>query len=529
MNIVFVVAFAACVGSFLNVVVYRLPRGESLSFPGSRCPSCGYAIKWFDNIPLLSWLLLKGQCRQCKTPISPRYLIVEASTAALAAGLYICLYVLDMREGMGEFHDSWITFIALAALVAGLLACSIIDIEHWIVPLEVCWAVSALGVITATVAPPSEQNQILSPVSPGLGAAGIGAVVGLIISLILQRKGLLQQSFIDAENRPIPLDEPSKEPDTSDKSSQTVQKKSKRKGRGKGKKKKKKGKNSAPQTPQPNETDSAIPRSGFLASAIGEISFLAPIVVFGVIAYFIMAPTGSRHGGPELTNRAIVVSVVIMGGLLGLAASLLLRKMGFIQRGLMDTKAPPPAVAITRDHGVNPRLEILWEVLFLAPALLLALGAYLLVTHVPALNSAREYFNDTRVEHVNLNYTYRSGWRYANNLVGFERAIVGYLIGGAWIWGMRIFGTLGFGKEAMGLGDVHILAAVGAVCGWITPSLVFFIAPIVALLWAMHLMASGKQRELPYGPWLAGAALLVILFYDAIIKMLKPSFETFAR
>ena len=107
--------------------------------------------------------------------------------------------------------------------------------------------------------------------------------------------------------------------------------------------------------------------------------------------------------------------------------------------------------------------------------------------------------------------------------------MVGYLIGGAWIWGMRIFGTLGFGKEAMGLGDVHILAAVGAVCGWITPSLVFFAAPMIALLWAMHLLASGRQRELPYGPWLAVASLVVILFYDGIMKLLAPSLAVFGH
>lgn len=514
-NILFVVAFAACVGSFLNVVIYRLPRGESLVFPGSRCPSCGFAIKWYDNVPLLSWLLLRGKCRHCKNPISPRYLVIEAVTAALAAGLYVCFFVLRMREGMGEFADSWITFIAYAALVVGLLACAVIDIEHWIVPLEVCWAVSVVGLVTATYSPPA--SSVLSPVSPGMGAAGLGALIGLAVSLVLLHKGLLQQSFIDAESKPMqqaPAPEDRAEP-------ARPKKHGKKKGKGKSKKKKKKKDKLAAAPPAEPEPPA---KSGAAASVFGEILFLTPIIVLGATAYFVMSPTTSLPGsGPAVTNRAIVVSVVAMGGMAGLLISLMLRRMGVIQRGLLDKQAPPPAVAITRDHGVNPRREILWELLFLAPALILAAGAYLLVTKVDSIASMWNYLNDSGVEADG------PGWRFAGNLVGLESAVWGYLVGGAWIWGMRIFGTLGFGKEAMGLGDVHILAAVGAVCGWITPSLVFFAAPMIALLWAMHLLASGRQRELPYGPWLAVASLVVILFYDVIMELVAPSFAALGR
>src|SRR3954469_9202761 len=75
------------VGSFLNVVAYRLPRGESLVSPRSRCPSCEAPIKPYDNIPVLSWLLLRGRCRHCGHAISPRYPVVEAATGALYAGV----------------------------------------------------------------------------------------------------------------------------------------------------------------------------------------------------------------------------------------------------------------------------------------------------------------------------------------------------------------------------------------------------------------------------------------------------------
>ena len=77
-------AFGATIGSFLNVVAYRLPRAESLVHPGSRCPGCGTAIKVYDNVPVFGWLLLRGRCRSCRTAISPRYPIIEALTGALA-------------------------------------------------------------------------------------------------------------------------------------------------------------------------------------------------------------------------------------------------------------------------------------------------------------------------------------------------------------------------------------------------------------------------------------------------------------
>ncbi|MHC4295655.1 MAG: prepilin peptidase, partial [Planctomycetota bacterium] len=133
--IVFFLVIGACAGSFLNVVIYRLPRGQSIIFPPSHCPACGRSIRWYDNVPLLSWILLRGRCRFCKAAISPRYILVEAGTAALIAGLYICYYVLNIRDDAGGFGESWPMFIAHVILVCGLLACSLVDIESWIIPL----------------------------------------------------------------------------------------------------------------------------------------------------------------------------------------------------------------------------------------------------------------------------------------------------------------------------------------------------------------------------------------------------------
>lgn len=119
------IAFAAVgglmIGSFLNVVAWRLPRGESLATPGSRCPGCGTPVKPYDNIPVLSWLLLRGHCRSCDTRISARYPIVETVT-----GLLYVAVVLARHDAAG---------IALGiVLVTILVPVALIDLEHRIIP-----------------------------------------------------------------------------------------------------------------------------------------------------------------------------------------------------------------------------------------------------------------------------------------------------------------------------------------------------------------------------------------------------------
>jgi leader peptidase (prepilin peptidase) / N-methyltransferase len=127
--------FGATIGSFLNVVAYRLPRSESLVSPGSRCPGCGTAIKTHDNVPVLGWLLLRGRCRSCRTSISPRYPIVEATTAALAVAV-----VLTKHSAVE---------IALGLVLIGVLVpVALIDLDHRIIPnkLTLPAAVAAIAI-----------------------------------------------------------------------------------------------------------------------------------------------------------------------------------------------------------------------------------------------------------------------------------------------------------------------------------------------------------------------------------------------
>jgi len=129
-----------CVGSFLNVVVYRLPLGMNLAKPDSHCPNCKNHIAWYDNIPILSYLILRGKCRHCKLPISPRYIFVEFINGML------------WLASVFAFYEKGIWYIIACALFLSiLLTMSLCDLENLFIPdtLQIALAIVAIGAIFA--------------------------------------------------------------------------------------------------------------------------------------------------------------------------------------------------------------------------------------------------------------------------------------------------------------------------------------------------------------------------------------------
>ncbi|MGI8794160.1 MAG: prepilin peptidase [Acidimicrobiales bacterium] len=148
--------FGLAVGSFLNVVIYRVPAGLSVVKPRSRCPGCETQLAERDNIPVLSWLLLKGRCRTCDMPISARYPLVEALTAALFVAIAL------------RFGADW-ALPAFLVLTAGLIALSFIDLDTFLLPRKIIYVLGGLGVALlglATIA----DNKPDQAVEAGLGA-----------------------------------------------------------------------------------------------------------------------------------------------------------------------------------------------------------------------------------------------------------------------------------------------------------------------------------------------------------------------
>jgi leader peptidase (prepilin peptidase)/N-methyltransferase len=137
---IFIGALGAIIGSFLNVIIFRLPREESIVFPNSRCPQCSTAIHAYDNIPVLSYLLLRGRCRKCSAPISARYPAVEALTGIL----FVAVFLHDVigRDG------PTVALLFDLAFVSALVALIFIDAEHMILPNAITYP----GIVFALVA-----------------------------------------------------------------------------------------------------------------------------------------------------------------------------------------------------------------------------------------------------------------------------------------------------------------------------------------------------------------------------------------
>ncbi len=170
--------FGSMLGSFLNVVIHRLPRRESIVWPGSHCPACGTSIPWYLNLPLVSYAVLRGRCAACGARISPRYVLVEALAAALAVG------VAD-RFLLAEGGLAWGPFAAAMTLAAALVPVTFIDLEHRIIPDAITKPGMVAALLLSLLAPDLHQLSLL----PGLGRtaaalllslAGMGVGAGVI-------------------------------------------------------------------------------------------------------------------------------------------------------------------------------------------------------------------------------------------------------------------------------------------------------------------------------------------------------------
>jgi leader peptidase (prepilin peptidase) / N-methyltransferase len=156
-------------GSFLNVVIHRLPRGESLVHPRSRCPSCGTQIAGYDNIPIVSWLILRGRCRHCDAPISPRYPAVELITAVVFAAVVL----------VRGFDDDLIIELPF---VAALIALAGIDLDHKLLPNKIVYPLAAWGVVAVLIA---DRDDVVEHL-----VAGAGAFLFLFAAVLAYPRGM---------------------------------------------------------------------------------------------------------------------------------------------------------------------------------------------------------------------------------------------------------------------------------------------------------------------------------------------------
>lgn len=164
----------AIIGSFLNVVIYRMPRQISIVTPGSHCPRCEEPLKWYDNIPLVSYLILRGQCRKCGLPISMRYPTIELLSAVLwlAAAMY--------------FGLTW-SVVPAVLFISSLIAIFYIDLDHYIIPNVIVFPVAAVGLgmnIAISLTSDNTNNSFWQPWYVYLIAGSAAALFFFIVALL---------------------------------------------------------------------------------------------------------------------------------------------------------------------------------------------------------------------------------------------------------------------------------------------------------------------------------------------------------
>lgn len=425
LQVVWVFAFGSCVGSLLNVLVYRLPLGLDVVTPSSRCPNCDTKLTWRENIPVFGWLWLGGKCRFCRSPISAEYPIVEAFTGLLWVVVYLVCFSdggtflgipfgrLEPEWAAGGFRQAWPTFLVILCLFSCLIAVTLIDARTFQIPMSLNWVPVAFALVVhplhaAWLQHSTYTHGLLRPArgwhwsiaTPGpegwwwIGAA-LGGAVGVVAACVLLWKGVITRSFSDYD-----------------------------------------------EWLEGHKKDGA----GTGGGATRDVDADLPL------------EDGDAH--PEVW-----------------------------------TQYP------------HARREMLRELIFLAPIAGLALlggwAAYKL--------AGPWTFDPVTVEAMPAHPA--PLW-----LMVLAGVLLGYLIGGGVVWFIRIVGSLAFGKEALGLGDVHLMAAVGACLGWIDAVLGFFGAAFVGLAWAiLGKVFSGKlARHMPFGPYLAAGTVLVWFFKPAV-------------
>jgi len=182
-------ALGCIVGSFLNVCIYRMPLDLSVVSPPSHCPHCKYSIPWYLNVPLLTWLSLRGRCRNCDAPISVRYFLVELLTGAVFLACWLWFG-----------HATPAVAVVYAFFIAGLIAATFIDLEHFIIPDEITIGGIVVGFLISFVLP---QVHGVSTPAAGLRESLLGIAVGWAVVYAILRAGKL---FFGRQKLALPAD-----------------------------------------------------------------------------------------------------------------------------------------------------------------------------------------------------------------------------------------------------------------------------------------------------------------------------------
>ena len=442
---VFLACLGACIGSFLNVVIYRLPRGLSVSQPRrSFCPSCQKQIEWYDNIPMLSWILLKGRCRNCGLPISLQYPLIEA------AGVVVTMVVWEGVRSLcadQPLDQCWPVLAGMLGLFWCLLGLSAMDLKEYYVDIRLTWMALGAGLVCHAISPAEVWPAGQYATAPWAAfAVGCTAMLALLHRLW-----------------PMPQEEPISEQGIEDEK-------------------------------PPEETPPAIPKDKRAVRG-GNVAFVV-LLAIGAAAVVILEVLACQAG-----DDPVPAQLLTGAGLAMLFGSILAASW-------LPTEADEAiAQAVENERSMAMR-QAAKEALMLAACVLAGLGLMWLVQR----------------EGVSRLWLSVYGWGWSDGwqpVAGLATALLGWVVAGGVCWLVRVLFTIALRKEALGFGDIHIIAAVGAVLGPHLAIAGFFLAAPVALLGTLVLVFRKRYRTLPFGPWLSLGFLLALLWGRPLVEYIN--------
>lgn len=506
--LLFCSAVGLCLGSFLNVVIYRLPLGLDVSRPRwSFCPSCENRIAWHHNIPVVSFLRLRGRCHNCWSPISPRYPVIEILTAILVLVLLDAFFVGRARDGLSSaanlnwsLADDWPMYVAHVILMAALLAMSAIDLQFYWVDIRFTHLAAVCGIVLHAIWTPAHSRDWPRPFDATAAGGAVAFIVFAVTWLLLPRRAESDEE-VDADRQhessdsaatgPMRATESLSDPDVIPNTSPPFQ--------------------STGREPGDRESANAEPRmnpracargSDSVSSADGargqrdrssmQTSLVLPIALFAILVVSIAAAEVGASWAPPYWFRAGSAMILFM--------LVILREASQVRESDTDI-----AEAI-EEEAPDVRVQTLRELAVLLPAMALGTAA-VVVTLQPGMGErVREVLHWAPLDGV---------WQ---PIWGFATAVTGYVIAAGLAWSIRILANLIYGKEAFATGDIHMMAAAGAVAGWPVVLMGFVITCIAAMLGWLALLPFKRSRVIPLGPWLTIGLLGATVFHRPLME-----------
>jgi prepilin signal peptidase PulO-like enzyme (type II secretory pathway) len=461
---IFLAALGACIGSFLNVVIYRLPRGLSVREPRrSFCPSCQQQIQWYDNIPVASWIALRGRCRSCGEPISLQYPLVEAACVLLTMLVW---HAVRTADGGHPADQSWPVLTGMLGLFWCLLGLSAMDLEEYYVDIRLTWFALGIGLIAHAVGPAKPW-----PAGEYTTASWAAFAVGCTVALVLLH-WLWPTGEDHAEDAQVPPGH--------------------------------QGSSEGPVPPAGMVApDSSAPHAEAPVNAcggsVGAVVLLA-IIAAAVVALEVAACQVQTDGWPARLLTATGLAT-LFGAILAASWS--------------PTEADAAIAQAVEDERSMAVRQATREAVVLVVACLAGFGLMWL-TRRPAVSCLWLSVYE---------WTASGQWQ---PVAGLGTALLGWVVTGGTCWLVRVLFTMVLRKEALGFGDIHIMAAAGAVMGPQLGIAGFFLAAPVALLGTLVLVFRKRYRTLPFGPWLSLGFLLALLWGVPLVKHINAVLEATA-